>query len=92
MAFICKRKEHLKLDARIKEIEMKKTEELRIQCHEFEIRNFMNVIYIFYMERLRSSSQLQAIYKHFEVITYSFRIELQNICIYINLFFFPMIR
>ncbi|XP_018358745.1 PREDICTED: uncharacterized protein LOC108758349 [Trachymyrmex cornetzi] len=64
------REQHLKLDARIKEIESKKVEELRAQRHELETRNVMNIIYTFFMERLRSSLQLQAINKYFEVNIY----------------------
>ncbi|XP_012536707.1 rho-associated protein kinase let-502 [Monomorium pharaonis] len=63
---IIMRNQYLKLDARIKEIERQKMEELRIQRHELEMRNVTNIIYVFCLERLRSGSRLQAIYKHFE--------------------------
>ncbi|XP_071560011.1 uncharacterized protein, partial [Temnothorax nylanderi] len=60
------RKQYLKQDVRIREIERKKMEELHVQRRELEIQNVMNIIYIFCMEKLRSSSQLQAVQKHFE--------------------------
>lgn len=47
-------------------------EELRIQRHELETRNVINIIYIFFMERLRSSLQLQTINKYFEVNIYMY--------------------
>ncbi|XP_011068788.1 PREDICTED: uncharacterized protein LOC105154767 [Acromyrmex echinatior] len=60
------REQHFKLDAKIKEIESKKMEQLRAQRHELEIQNVMNIICTFFMERLRSSLQLQIINKYFE--------------------------
>ncbi|XP_050449824.1 uncharacterized protein LOC126850659 [Cataglyphis hispanica] len=60
------RKQHLKLDTRIREVEKKKIEELRIQHHELEIQNIMNIVFILCMERLRNSLQMHAIYKHCE--------------------------
>ncbi|TGZ50050.1 hypothetical protein DBV15_00868 [Temnothorax longispinosus] len=60
------RKQYLKQDVRIREIEKKKMEELHVQRRELEIQNVMNIIYIFCMEKLRCSSQLQAVQKHFE--------------------------
>ncbi|KYM98237.1 hypothetical protein ALC62_11087, partial [Cyphomyrmex costatus] len=60
------RKQHLKFDAIITEIERKKMEELHIQRHELETRNVMNIFYTFFLEGLRNSLQLQAINKHFE--------------------------
>ncbi|XP_018348396.1 PREDICTED: uncharacterized protein LOC108752216 [Trachymyrmex septentrionalis] len=64
------REQHLnariKLDTRIKEIESKKMEEIRAQRHKLEIQNVINVIYTLFMERLRSSLQLQAINKYFD--------------------------
>ncbi|KAL0132595.1 hypothetical protein PUN28_000390 [Cardiocondyla obscurior] len=58
------RKQHLELDARIKEIERKRIEESCILRHELEIRNAMNIIYKFFIEKLRSNSQLK--HKHYE--------------------------
>lgn len=52
-----------------------KIEELNVQCHELEIQTVMIIIFISYMERLCSSFQLQAVYEHFEVNIYLFRIE-----------------
>ncbi|XP_011863966.1 PREDICTED: uncharacterized protein LOC105559921 [Vollenhovia emeryi] len=60
------RKQQLKQDARIREIERVKMEELRVQRHEFEIRNVANIICIVCMERLRGSLQLQATHEHFQ--------------------------
>lgn len=60
------RKQHLELDARIREIEREKIEELHIQRRELYVQNAMNIIFTFCMERLRSNSQLQTMHKHFE--------------------------
>ncbi|KYM88741.1 hypothetical protein ALC53_02506, partial [Atta colombica] len=60
------RKQYLKFDAIIKEIENKKMEELHDQRHELEIQNVINIIYTFFVEKLRSSLQLQIINKYFE--------------------------
>ncbi|XP_011699466.1 PREDICTED: uncharacterized protein LOC105456839 isoform X2 [Wasmannia auropunctata] len=64
------RKQHLELDARIREIEREKIEELHIQRRELYVQNAMNIIFTFCMERLRSNSQLQTMHKHFECIKY----------------------
>lgn len=64
------RKQHLKLDTRIREVEKKKIEELRIQHHELEIQNVMNIVFILCMERLRNSLQMHAIHKYCEVNIY----------------------
>lgn len=63
-------------------------EELSVLRHELEIQNVMNIIYILFMERLRSSSQLQVVYKHFEV-----NISILNGILkytYVNLSFFSI--
>nr|XP_012220464.1 PREDICTED: uncharacterized protein LOC105671123 isoform X2 [Linepithema humile] len=60
------REQYLKLDARIKQVERKKMEELHVQRNEFEIQNAMSIIYILCMERLRTNSQMNVIHKHFE--------------------------
>ncbi|KAM0730612.1 hypothetical protein ACS0PU_002941 [Formica fusca] len=60
------RKQHLKLDTRIREVEKKKIEELRIQHHELEIQNVMNIVFILCMERVRNSLQMHAIHKYCE--------------------------
>lgn len=64
------RKQHVKLDIRIKEVEKKKIEELHVQRHELEIQNVMTIIYILCMERLRSSLEMHTIHKHCEVNIY----------------------
>jgi len=45
-------------------------EELHDQRHELEIQNVINIIYTFFVEKLRSSLQLQIINKYFEVNIY----------------------
>ncbi|XP_011641628.1 uncharacterized protein LOC105430019 isoform X1 [Pogonomyrmex barbatus] len=67
------RKRHIKFDEKIKNIEKRKIEELYTQRRELEIQNVINIIYIFYMERLHSNSQLQAIQEHYEEKIKSFQ-------------------
>ncbi|XP_024878993.1 uncharacterized protein LOC112459188 [Temnothorax curvispinosus] len=81
------RKQYLKQDVKIREIEKKKMEELHVQRRELEIQNVMNIIYIFCMEKLRCSSQLQAVQKHFEVNILSVSNgNLKCICTYVSFF------
>ncbi|RLU22621.1 hypothetical protein DMN91_004899 [Ooceraea biroi] len=60
------RKQHVNLEARIREVERKKMEELLSQRYELEIRNATDIIYVLCMERLRNDSQIHAIHRHFE--------------------------
>lgn len=83
------RKQDLKLDTRIKEVEKKKIEELRIQHHELEIQNIMNIVFILCMERLRNSLQMHAIHKHCEVNIYTYNNIFDiHICILYSLFLY----
>ncbi|KAH0950143.1 hypothetical protein HN011_000371 [Eciton burchellii] len=60
------RKQDVNLQARIKEAERKKMEELISQHHELEIRNATDIIYVLCMEKLRNDSVMHTIHKRFE--------------------------
>jgi hypothetical protein len=70
MTFHFQRKQDVNLQARIKEAERKKMEELISQHHELEIRNATDIIYVLCMEKLRNDSVMHTIHKHFEVNIY----------------------
>jgi len=59
-------------------------EELHDQRHELEIQNVINIIYTFFVEKLRSSLQLQIINKYFEVNIYIYIYIYKIICIFGN--------